>query len=100
MSDINLLDLLVAVGHKGFQVDGPSAVRKNVDFARCFACGPLTLHPGVTSTLLGTATFHTFTPVHANKEGAIAVLFLSMHGSINWIIWAIKSPCEEAHLKC
>ena len=40
MSDVKLLDLLVAVGHKGFQVDGPSAVRKNVDFARCFACSP------------------------------------------------------------
>ena len=45
MSDVKLLDLLVAVGHKGFQVDGPSAVRKNVDFARCFACGLVTRHP-------------------------------------------------------
>jgi len=81
MSDVNLLDLLVAVGHKGFQVDGPSAVRKNVDFARCFACGPLTLHPGVTSTLLGTATFHTFTPVHA--KGGVSCPWKK------WISWAL-----------
>ncbi|CAN6321462.1 unnamed protein product, partial [Urochloa humidicola] len=33
------------VGHKGFQVDDVSAVRKNVDFTRCFACSPRTLHP-------------------------------------------------------
>ncbi|RCV10213.1 hypothetical protein SETIT_2G094400v2 [Setaria italica] len=33
------------VGHKGYQVDGASAVRKNVDFTRCYACSPRTLHP-------------------------------------------------------
>ncbi|CAD6252742.1 unnamed protein product [Miscanthus lutarioriparius] len=33
------------VGHKGFQLDGATVVRKNIDFARCFACGPRMLHP-------------------------------------------------------
>ncbi|OQU83963.1 hypothetical protein SORBI_3005G206800 [Sorghum bicolor] len=33
------------VGHKGFQLDGSTVVRKNTDFARCFACGPRMLHP-------------------------------------------------------
>ncbi|XP_062183277.1 uncharacterized protein LOC133887361 isoform X2 [Phragmites australis] len=34
-----------SVGHKGFQLDGTSAVRKNVDFTRCFACSPRIHHP-------------------------------------------------------
>ncbi|RLM59003.1 hypothetical protein C2845_PM18G01920 [Panicum miliaceum] len=33
------------VGHKEFQVDGASAVRKNIDIAWWFACSPGTLHP-------------------------------------------------------
>ena len=41
---LNKLFLFVAVGHKGFQLDG-SVVRKNVDFTRCFSCSPRMLHP-------------------------------------------------------
>jgi len=37
--------LFVTVGHKGFQLDGATVVRKNIDFARCFACSPRMLHP-------------------------------------------------------
>ena len=36
---------LLQLDTKGFQVDGASALRKNVDFARCFACGLVTRHP-------------------------------------------------------
>jgi hypothetical protein len=37
--------LFVTVGHKGFQLDGATVVRKNIDFSRCFACRSRMLHP-------------------------------------------------------
>ncbi|RLN35041.1 hypothetical protein C2845_PM03G19250 [Panicum miliaceum] len=40
------------VGHKGLQLDG-SAVRKNIDFTRCFACSPRILHPKVENYIAG-----------------------------------------------
>ncbi|KAG2641042.1 hypothetical protein PVAP13_2KG143500 [Panicum virgatum] len=54
------------VGQKGLQLEG-SAVRKNIDFTRCFACSPRCCIPRVRNTLLGIATSPASTTAHAEE---------------------------------